>query len=212
MAEYVSKNEVRPYRTQFHNVFNEVHKECKKQGLTFSSPLLVGSAKRNLVVRHHNKGFDCDYQIFLQKNKNNMSAKEIKLLLIKLFDKYMPDDYENCEDSTLAITIKKKSSTKKSSIEFSYDVAIMRERKKYDTPEIIRRSENNYCWNFLSDMEDFGYHYGLISGQEMWNDLRERYYDKIINERQKNESVRRKSFQLLHEATNETRDCFEIEP
>lgn len=141
-----------------------------------------------------------------------MSAKEIKLLLIKLFDKYMPDDYENCEDSTLAITIKKKSSTKKSSIEFSYDVAIMRERKKYDTPEIIRRSENNYCWNFLSDMEDFGYHYGLISGQEMWNDLRERYYDKIINERQKNESVRRKSFQLLHEATNETLDCFEIEP
>jgi len=173
---------------------------------------LVGSAKRNLVVRHHNKGFDCDYQIFLQKNKNNMSAKEIKLLLIKLFDKYMPDDYENCEDSTSAITIKKKSSTKKSSIEFSYDVAIMRERKKYDTPEIIRRSENNYCWNFLSDMVDFGYHYGLISGQEMWNDLRERYYDKIINERQKNESVRRKSFQLLHEATNETLDCFEIEP
>lgn len=211
MAEYVSKNEVKPYRTLFDTVFKKVHKECKKQGLTFSSPLLVGSAKRNLVVRHHNKGFDCDYQIFLQKNKNDMSAKQIKTLLMELFNKYMPADFENCEDSTSAITIKKKSSTKNSALEFSYDIAIMRKRKEYDAPEIIRRNADNYCWNFLSDMKNFGYHYGFISGQEMWSNLRERYYDKVINERQKSEPVRRKSFQLLHEATNETLDKFEIE-
>ena len=161
MAEYVSKNEVRPYRTQFHNVFNEVHKECKKQGLTFSSPLLVGSAKRNLVVRHHNKGFDCDYQIFLQKNKNNMSAKEIKLLLIKLFDKYMPDDYENCEDSTSAITIKKKSSTKKSSIEFSYDVAII--RKSYGSLFSFIISKLSFITNLLSIITYLYSHMKILS-------------------------------------------------
>ena len=52
--EYVSKDEVRPYKELFEEVFREIQKELKKKnGLTFSFAL-VGSAKRNLVVRHHN--------------------------------------------------------------------------------------------------------------------------------------------------------------
>ena len=123
----------------------------------------------------------------------------------------MPSNYENCNDSTSAITIKKKSTTKKDAIEFSYDVAIMRERDGCDAPEIIRRDKNdNYIWNMLSDMSGFATHYDKISGPNMWADLRDRYYDKVINEREKSENIRRKSFQLLHEATNETLAKFKI--
>ena len=76
--EYVPKKEVRPYRVLFEKVFREIQKELKKEnGLTFEFRL-VGSAKRNLIVRHHNKGFDCDYQLYLQNNKHGLSEKEIK--------------------------------------------------------------------------------------------------------------------------------------
>ena len=104
MAEYVSKNEVKPYRQIFDEMIAKMRKEVKENGITFTY-LLVGSAKRNLVVRHHNKGFDCDYQIFIQKNKNGMKPKEIKELFIGLFNKYKPSVFDYCEDSTSAITI-----------------------------------------------------------------------------------------------------------
>ena len=92
--EYVSKDEVRPYEELFEEVFREIQKELrKKNGLTFSFAL-VGSAKRNLVVRHHNKGFDCDYQLYLQKNKQELSEEEIKKLLMEKFNKKMPSEFE----------------------------------------------------------------------------------------------------------------------
>ena len=117
--EYVSKNEVRPYRELFEEVFREIQKELKKEnGLTFSFGL-VGSAKRNLVVRHHNKGFDCDYQLYLQKNKQELSEEAIKKLLMKKFDEKMPSEFDYCEDSTSSITIKK-IITEQSKIEFSH--------------------------------------------------------------------------------------------
>ena len=105
--QFVTKSELAPYKELFMNVFHEVQKECRKQyGLTFNFNL-VGSAKRNMVIRHHNKGFDLDYQLFLQKNKQDLSEKEIKTLLIKLFRKYFPQEFNRREDSTSAITIKK---------------------------------------------------------------------------------------------------------
>ena len=89
--EYVSKNEIKPYRKQFEEkLLPPIRKECKKNGLTFEHNL-VGSAKNNLVVRHHNKGFDCDYQLTLRKNKKNLDPNTIKDYFSKLF-KFMIDD------------------------------------------------------------------------------------------------------------------------
>ena len=98
--KFVSTDEVREYTNIFANVFGEIQKKLKKNnGLTFSYRL-VGSANRHLVIRHHNKGFDCDYQLFVQKNKKNLSPKEIKDLLIKEFDARMPaKGFKLCNES-----------------------------------------------------------------------------------------------------------------
>ena len=77
MAEYVSKNEVKPYRKIFDKMMVDIRESVRKKGITFTYQL-VGSAKRNLVVSHHNKGFDCDYQIVIRKNKNNSFNKIIQ--------------------------------------------------------------------------------------------------------------------------------------
>jgi hypothetical protein len=205
--EYVSKNEVRPYEELFEEVFREIQKELKKKnGLTFSFAL-VGSAKRNLVVRHHNKGFDCDYQLYLQRNKQELSAEEIKKLLIKKFDEKMPNEFDYCEDSTSSITIKKKI-TKQSKIEFSYDIIIM---DLYEDASYILRKNGSgqYVWNQLPDFTSFEDDYRQIEGADMWEDLRQCYYDKKIAKNNGSPKYKdKKSFQLLHQAVKETLSRF----
>ena len=205
--EYVSKNEVRPYEELFEEVFREIQKELKKKnGLTFSFAL-VGSAKRNLVVRHHNKGFDCDYQLYLQRNKQELSAEEIKKLLIKKFDEKMPNEFDYCEDSTSSITIKKKI-TKQSKIEFSYDIVIM---DLYEDASYILRKNGSgqYVWNQLPDFTSFEDDYRQIEGADMWEDLRQCYYDKRIAKNNGSPKYKdKKSFQLLHQAVKETLSRF----
>ena len=205
--EYVSKNEVRPYEELFEEVFREMQKEIKKKnGLTFSFAL-VGSAKRNLVVRHHNKGFDCDYQLYLQRNKQELSAEEIKKLLIKKFDEKMPNEFDYCEDSTSSITIKKKI-TKQSKIEFSYDIVIM---DLYEDASYILRKNGSgqYVWNQLPDFTSFEDDYRQIEGADMWEDLRQCYYDKKIAKNNGSPKYKdKKSFQLLHQAVKETLSRF----
>lgn len=205
--EYVSKNEVRPYEELFEEVFREIQKELKnKNGLTFSFAL-VGSAKRNLVVRHHNKGFDCDYQLYLQRNKQELSAEEIKKLLIKKFDEKMPNEFDYCEDSTSSITIKKKI-TKQSKIEFSYDIVIM---DLYEDASYILRKNGSgqYVWNQLPDFTSFEDDYRQIEGADMWEDLRQCYYDKKIAKNNGSPKYKdKKSFQLLHQAVKETLSRF----
>lgn len=205
--EYVSKNEVRPYEELFEEVFREIQKELKKKnGLTFSFAL-VGSAKRNLVVRHHNKGFDCDYQLYLQRNKQELSAEKIKKLLIKKFDEKMPSEFDYCEDSTSSITIKKKI-TKQSKIEFSYDIIIM---DLYEDASYILRKNGSgqYVWNQLPDFTSFEDDYRQIGGADMWEDLRQCYYDKKIAKNNGSPKYKdKKSFQLLHQAVKETLSRF----
>ena len=197
--EYVSKSEVRPYEKLFEDVFREIQKELKKKnGLTFSLAL-VGSAKRNLVVRHHNKGFDCDYQLYLQRNKQK--------LLMKKFDEKMPSEFDYCEDSTSSITIKKKI-TKQSRIEFSYDIVIMDLCK--DASYILRKNgSGQYVWNPLPDFTSFSEDYSQIEGADMWEDLRQCYYDKKIDKDNGLQKYKnKKSFQLLHQAVKETLSRF----
>lgn len=205
--EYVSKSEVRPYEKLFEDVFKEIQKELKKKnGLTFSVAL-VGSTKRNLVVRHHNKGFDCDYQLYLQRNKQALSAEEVKKLLIKKFDEKMPSEFDYCEDSTSSITIKKKI-TKQSKIEFSYDIVIM---DLYEDASYILRKNGSgqYVWNQLPDFTSFEDDYCQIEGADMWEDLRQCYYDKKIAKNNGSPKYKdKKSFQLLHQAVKETLSRF----
>ena len=202
--KYVSKGEVKPYTELFDSVFGKIKKVLKKkQGLTFTHNL-VGSAKRNLVVRHHNQGFDCDYQLYLQKNKKDLSPKEIKQLLIDEFDKRMPaHGFDKCENKTTAIKIKKKN-TRKSAIEFSYDVVIM--KNDNGGPQVIKESNPDvYVWNKVADYGTWAEDYAKIKGSEMWGDLRDRYYEKKIKKAEGDASYQgRKSFQILHEATKET--------
>lgn len=203
MMEYVSKSEVKPYRDLFEKeIISIIRTECKQKGLTFVCQL-VGSARRNLIVRHHNKGFDCDYQILIKKNVAKLSGKDIKMLLLACFNKYMPDCFDYCEDSTSAITIKQKHGNK---IQFSYDIVILLENDKGQI-QILRRVRNgeqyNYIWNLLPNSNNLEDKIKLIESTNHYDELCELYYQKKVNKISGSNYQERKSFQLLNEAANE---------
>lgn len=197
MKKYVPKTEVKPYKEDFAKIMKSIRPTIKQQGITFTYNL-VGSAKRNLVIRHANKGFDCDYQIFIQKNKKNLKPKELKLMFINEINKALNtlfDKYDNCEDKTTAITIKQKNQ-ENSSIEFSFDIVIMKIEK--DQTKIIRKNDetNEYNFELLKDMKITQNLIKQIKHQQMWDDVRKKYYNEKM-ENLNNEN--KKSFQILNE-------------
>ena len=200
MINYISKQTIKQTQCKqiFDKAFKQVQKDAKAEGLTFSCNL-VGSAKRNMILENENEGFDCDYQLFLQKNKKRLSPSRIKELLIKLFDKYFPSDFEYCEDSTTAITTKKKNSN--GTILFRYDIVIL--DCNQETPSIIKRNNSGHTWCQLPKERNYPSNLAEIEGPEMWNELRELYREKKDMQFHNKGYQGRKSFQILNEAINE---------
>lgn len=203
MDGYVPKNDVIPLKELFDEMLSSVRKDVKREGITFTCNL-VGSAKRNLVVCHPTKGIDCDYQLILQSNKNGLNESEIKRLFRSSFDRHRPTGFSPCEDSTSALTMRKKDA-KHSKILYSFDIVILQDMN--GVPEIIRRnSEGEYVWNQLRSMADFQQRFSMISNSDMWDELRRRYYNKKV--KQMNSETDKKSFQLLNETVNEVISLF----
>jgi hypothetical protein len=200
MINYISKQTIKQTQCKqiFDKAFKQVQKEARSEGLTFSCNL-VGSAKRNMILENKNEGFDCDYQLFLQKNKKGLPPSQVKELLIKLFDKYLPSDFSYCEDSTTAITTKKKN--RDGTILFGYDIVIL--DCNQETPSIIKRNNGGHTWCQLSKERNYPSNLAEIEGPEMWNELRERYREKKDMQFHNKGYQGRKSFQILNEAINE---------
>ena len=197
MKKYVPKKEVKPYKEDFAKIMESIRPTIKQQGITFTYNL-VGSAKRNLVIRRANKGFDCDYQIFIQKNKKNLKPKELKSMFISEINKVLKDSfpkYDNCEDKTTAITIKQKNQ-ENSSIEFSFDIVIMKIEK--DQTKIIRKNDetNEYNFELLKDMKITQNLIKQIKHQQIWDEVREKYYYEKMKYL---DNGNKKSFQILNE-------------
>ena len=181
--EYVSKKEVKPWRAMFHKWMKNIRTKVKEKGITFTYRL-VGSAKRNLVIRHHNKGFDCDYQIFIQRNNNNLSPKDIKLLFKSVIDDVcVADGFEACENSTSSLTIKMVDKSQ-SKVRVGYDVVILQET---DEGLKILRCQNkgtkkeSFVFELLPDMTNMSAKLAKIKGKKQCDKLRERYYNNKIN-------------------------------
>ena len=198
--EYVSKKEVKPWRAMFHRWMKNIRTKVKEKGITFTYRL-VGSAKRNLVIRHHNQGFDCDYQIFIQRNSKALSPKEIKLLFKSVIDEVcVVDCFEPCENSTSSLTIKMVDKAQ-SKVRVGYDVVILQET---DEGLKILRCQNkgtkkeSFVLELLPDMTNMSAKLAKIKGKKQCDNLRERYYNKKTNY-----NGEKKSFQLLNEAINE---------
>ena len=174
----MTKAEIQKWHKKFLDWIENIRKTLRENGVSFECHL-VGSAKRHLVIRHHNKGFDLDFQIILHKNK--LSEKDVKGLFMALLDPLVvKEGFEYCKDSTSAITIKKVD-VEKAKIIVGYDVVIIKNKinNGIECTEILRHHKNpkSESWKFeqLSDMKNASEQFRKIKGHDMWKDLRELY-------------------------------------
>lgn len=202
--EWVSRNDLKEPKKIFEDAIKSIRKKLKERPITFEY-FLVGSAKRNLVLSNNNKGFDCDYQIVIQKNKQNITGKKLKDLFKIELDAYLTkQQFNNGEDSTQSITYKR---VKKGSIEFGYDIVIIRYNN--ENFEILKNEKdinNSYHFVQMKEMRGYREKFKMIKGSDSWKLLRDIYKKK----REKNEGLekdkRKKSYQILNEAVNEIID------
>lgn len=200
MRDYVKKAELSPFKLLFNEAMVYVHKEISDLKYYHR---LVGSAKRNLVIEHHNKGFDLDYQIIFYKSINPKSSKElidIKKRFRNAFNNFFVNKgYEHGEDSTSAITIKNIDNSK---IINSYDIVLI--SPEGDGLQIFKYQNDDKTLMNLTQIKNsliFQHNYNTLKGTKQWMVLREKYKHKKINNNEfKN------SFSLLIEALQETLD------
>lgn len=188
---YMTKAETKSDKEYFIERANEIREEAKDDfSIQFK---LVGSSKRNMVLRNkdnQNDHFDYDYQLWIDKNKNNKSCKEIKEYFLDLFRKHFPKPEWKVEDSTSAITIKNQDEDKEE--DYSYDVAIIETNKTTSKPNILKHykenNEHTYTWEEIPDYKDHRENLKKIKGHESWSKLRDKYKDKKENNKDNTES------------------------
>ena len=198
--EYLSKKKIRPYREQFNEIVNKL-KEKLGSGWSFQY-YLVGSARRNMVF-DGNEGFDLDYHFKLNYWPAELSDEDIKReFRIKLDDIVPYYDLSYCEDSTHVLTTKYIEGTK---IIYSYDIAIIKEEVKSQILKNEKDNSSNGPYHFVDipNSSDFISRYKLVTGPDMWNDLRKNYKEKKESQIIIRKDDRILSFSLFISSVNE---------
>ena len=146
--EYVSKKEYMPVKKELVELINMVQNEAR-DSFTFRYDF-IGSTSRNMITRevNGNKGYDFDVNIRVNDDDENYSAKEIRDILKRAFDKYSYlFSYDYAEDSSRVITIKVKDK-KNARILHSCDFAVV-----YDCmngkQQYIRYNKHKYSSNMI---------------------------------------------------------------
>lgn len=215
MCDYVNKKELEIPRDTFNNWINSVQKYIKKNyKITFSySP--IGSVSRNMVNRKCNENFfDLDFQIVMQSIPNNYNwnrdCKKIKDIFRTKFDKFKPEGFSFCEDSTQALT------TKNINKGYGFDIIITKYDEDgnfyilYNKKNTNNANNEDYEWARREEMNKYRKRLSLIKGPEMWDYLRKVYKKKRHDHKDDVEPNKKKSYQLLNESIVETLKHFRI--
>ena len=203
--EYVSKKEYMPVKKELIELINMVQNEVR-DSFTFRFDF-IGSTSRNMITRevNGNKGYDFDVNIRVNDDDENYSARKIRDILKRAFDKYSHlFSYDYVEDSSRVITIKVKDK-KNARILHSCDFAVV-----YDCndgkQQYIRynKNQNTYVWEYQSDS-----FYRLeekikwIKDNGLWQEVRNKYLSNKENNSDSNKKSRSIFAETIAQVYNE---------
>lgn len=194
--EWVSKNKVKERMKPLREAFKELNQSNRGYKV---QERLVGSAKRNLVLRHHNKGFDCDVDILVTSCIENCTVEEIRKDIIYFLTKKLTAiGYKGPNEKVRSFSYKK---IKDGEIEHSFDLIIMVWDEDDECYHSFNKSKDNKY--SLGKMRESGNYYdkqNYIDDNNLKDDLRQLYKDKkekYINQKSK------KSFSIYCDCLNE---------
>lgn len=205
--KYVSKNEIAPTKNKIIELIRLVQNEVREQ-FTFQYEF-IGSVKRNMVTYdiESNIGFDFDVNIMINDDDDEYSAKEIKHILMKAFNKFAHKyHYDFCENNTRVFTIKVKD-TKHSRILYSCDFAVVNNYGDCQQEYIrFNKKSNTYTWNeqpngfyLLPEKIKF------CKDNSLWQKVRNTYIQKKNSNTDKNKKSRSIFADTIHQVCQQNR-------
>ena len=203
--DYVTKAEARPVWEEIHKILLEVQDQVRGQ-FTFQFRF-VGSSSPNINMitcdRRSNIGFDFDVNIYVNDEEECFSAEDLRRILKRAIDRVARRyGYENCEDSTRVLTMKKVNRSR-STIRHSCDFAIVRDSE--DGQQYVRynKKANYYSWEYRGGaFENLDERMDWLKENDYWGELRGYYLEK----KNTNQDPNKKSRSIFAEAVKEMCD------
>ncbi|MGI6782344.1 MAG: hypothetical protein ACOX56_05955 [Acholeplasmataceae bacterium] len=167
------------------DIVNQLVQEINKDDFLNVKAYLVGSGARNLITQNANNPIDLDYNLDVIESKCDINnGKEIKDYVQKVFNEVLNrNNWEDCQDSTSALTTNKMHFTKGNQTSFSIDLAITKRDGSGNLYRLIHKKtgivfHDEWYWNEIPKSKGLDKRIKWLKDNNKWGELRETYLDK----------------------------------
>ncbi len=194
--KYVPKSEVKDYKKEFIEALNNTKEILKERDGVYFSVGIVGSAKRNLVLRRGSEIYDVDIQLNTYNEEIDAGYREEIRTTLK---DQLSDEWK-LNNSTSVITAILPD-------EKSFDIALI--KVKYDGERKMAKLDKNannsnkdeWIWNPVKNSTNIFAKRKTLKGTD-WVSVRDEYKKLKAIEWDKDKSIRKPSYALYVETIN----------
>lgn len=163
------------------DIVNQLVQKLKNDGIE-ASMNVVGSKKRNMVTQKSTEAIDFDFNLLIE-NANHFREGDLKEAVRKAFNEVLANNgWEDCEDSTSALTTEQRVLKKGNKTPFSIDVCIVSYDGLGQLRRLIHEKTGNtwwdrYYWNVVPNSQKLWEKEEYLK-PDYWLEVRETYLDK----------------------------------
>ncbi|MDE5598465.1 MAG: hypothetical protein K2J04_11640, partial [Lachnospiraceae bacterium] len=167
------------------DIVNQLVQSINNDSVMTVKACLVGSGAKNLITQNENESIDLDYNLCIVSTKsiNILGGREIKEYVRKQFNKVLRSNgWDDCQDSTSALTTGKYAFQKGNKTAFSIDIAVTCmynnswHRLVHQKTGFVNLDK--YFWNEVCDSRGLEEKVRVIKMKHLWDEVREIYLNK----------------------------------
>lgn len=186
MYHYIQDKEfLKLLKATCHDIINQLVQSINNDSVMTVKACLIGSGAKNLITQNENEPIDLDYNLCIVSTKSIsiLDCREIKEYVRKQFNKVLRSNgWDDCEDSTSALTTKERVFKKGNQTAFSIDLAITCkyhnnwQRLIHQKTGLVIR--DGYYWNEVQDSGRLEEKVRVLKSENLWGEVRDTYLDK----------------------------------
>ena len=203
------KDFLKRMRTECADTVNRLVSELNRNSDLQVSFHIVGSGGRNMITQNDNEPIDLDFNLVIESAPKINDCRSIKETVRKAFNLVLKDKgWEDCSDSTSALTTQRRYFTKGNKTLWSIDLAIVCEDNDGSWWRLIHKktgfvSLDSWVWEQGKDSHNLFAKEEKLKKTKHWGEVRDTYLDKKNLHLRKNETDTHPSFVSYIEAINE---------
>lgn len=142
----------------------------------------VGSKTRNMVTQNEKEPIDFDFNLLIENADDFRNGRELKEIIKNAFNEVLSyNDWDDCEDSTAALTTKRMAYKKGNRTPFSIDVCIVKEDHRGLYRLIHQKTgfinDDRWFWNLALSSQALRDKEKALK-PDYWTEVREVYLNK----------------------------------